>query len=143
MPDRLLYIHSLFVSYPKEVPSAQRIPYTAGAALDPDLLSRLARQVLNGQVQMVQMQNETMEDSLEADFRDGWATVYLVKEVHRYYEFLNHQFPHCQEPLSITGDGPTPKMHATRDLSLMAEILTHFARTGQPFPGCRWKESTH
>ena len=43
MPDRPLYIHSLFVSYPKEVPSAQRIPYTAGAALDPDLLSRLAR----------------------------------------------------------------------------------------------------
>ena len=138
-----LFIHSLFVSYAKSLPSAQRIPYTTGAALTGEVLSRLARQITDGWVTMVQMEDETSENSLVADFRDGWATVYVVREVEHYFELLNSEDPDGDELLNITGDGPTPKRHATRDLSLMSDIIAHFARTGRPFPGCRWEESVH
>ena len=40
MPDRPLYIHSLFVSYPKEVPSAQRIGTVEACSVGPRIRLR-------------------------------------------------------------------------------------------------------
>lgn len=138
-----LFAYSLFVSYPKEIPSAGRIPYTAGAALTSEVLSRLARHIRAGQVRAVQLDDETRENSLAADFRDGWATVYIVREEDRYFEIVNGEAPDDEEPLNITGDGPTPKKHATKDIPLVAEIIVHFAKTGEPLPGCLWEETVH
>lgn len=138
-----LFIHSMFVSYTRDTPSGERIPYTSGAALTPELLARLERQILSGQVRAVRLEDESGEDSMAADFREGWATVYLVKECHNYYELVNAESPDSDEPLDITGDGPTPKKHATRDIPLMAGIIAHFARTGEPLPACPWERTIH
>lgn len=138
-----LFIHSLFVSYGKDVPREERIPYTVGEKLTPEVLSRLAEHIRSGRAQSVQLEDETRENSLAADFREGWATVYIVKETENYFEFVNSGCPHDETPLNITGDGPTPKKHATDDLSLMAEIIVHFARTGSPLPACGWEHTIH
>lgn len=138
-----LFIHSLFVSYPTGTPREEKLPYTAGPALTPEVLSRLTDHILSGRACSVQMEDETSENALEADFRDGWATVYLVRDTHHYYEIINSDAPDDETPLNITGNGPTPKKHATRDIPLVAEAIAHFAKTGQPLPGCRWEESIH
>ena len=82
-------------------------------------------------------------EGLAADFREGWATIYIVKDTHHYYELLNRGSPDDETPLHITGDGPTPKKHATENIPLVAEAIVHFARTGQPLPACGWEESSH
>lgn len=138
-----LFIDSLFVAYPNGAPREEKIPYTAGPALTPEVLDRLSSQILSGRVRSVQMEDGTSENALEADFRDGWATVYIVRDASRYDELINSEAPDDEEPLDITGDGPTPKKHATQDMPLMAEIIGHFARTGEPLPRCRWEESIH
>ena len=137
------FIHSLFVSYGKEVPREERIPYTVGEKLTSEVLSRLAEHIRSGWAQSVQLEDETMENSLAADFREGWATIYIVKDTHHYYELLNRGFLDDETPLHITGDGPTPKKHATENIPLVAEAIVHFARTGQPLPACGWEESSH
>ena len=42
------FIHSLFVSYGKEVPREERIPYTVGEKLTSEVLSRLAEHIRSG-----------------------------------------------------------------------------------------------
>lgn len=138
-----LYADSLFVGYGRDIPREERIPYTSGAALTPEVLSRLIRHILIGRAQSVQMDDATGENALEADFRDGWATVYIVRNGSRYYELVNPEAPDDETPLSITGNGPTPKKHATEDIPLLAEIIDHFAKTGEPLPKCLWEESIH
>ena len=138
-----LFADTLFVSYRKDAPREGRIPYTSGAALTAEVLGRLEEQILAGRVRSVQMNDDTGTSSLEADFRDDWATVYIVREETRYYELVNREAPEDETPLSITGDGPTPKKHATRDLPLMAAIIGGFARNGAPLPDCLWEESIH
>ena len=69
------FIHSLFVSYGKKVPREERIPYTVGEKLTSEVLSRLAEHIRSGWAQSVQLEDETMENSLAADFREGWATI--------------------------------------------------------------------
>ena len=135
------FIHSLFVSYTRETPPGERLPYLQGEALTPPLLLRLVSQIDAGQVRSLQMNSETGEDSLEADFRDGWGTVYIVRDAEHYYELLSPEEPESEEPLNLTGDGPTPKKHATRDLALMGEIAAEFWRTGEPLGRCQWEES--
>lgn len=83
------------------------------------------------------------ENGLAADFQDGWATVYIVRECEHYFEFVNSRFPTSETPLTITGDGPTPKKHATEDMGLIAEILLHFAQTGEVYPDCAWEHTLH
>lgn len=138
-----LFIHSLFAAYQNGIPREEKIPYTAGPALTPEVLSRLVRDILAGRVTMVQLEDETGENSLEADFRDGWATVYIVRDTHHYCEFWNGEAPDDEEPLNITGDGPTPKKHATRNIPLIAEIIRCFAETGQPSEKALWERSVH
>ena len=137
------FAHSLFVSYRKDIPREEKIPYTAGGALTPEVLSRLVRQVLAGQVTSVQMDDESRENSLAADFREGWATVYIVRNCHDYYELVDPEAPDGEEPLNITGDGPTPRKYATDNIPLMAEVIACFARTGEPLPACTWEHTIH
>jgi len=138
-----LFADSLFVSYGKGAPPDGRIPYTQGAALTGEVIDRLTAQIQSGWVRSVQLGDETQETSLEADFRDGWATVYIVKDCEHYYEFVNGQFPTSETPLNITGDGPTPQKHATQDMGLTAEIVSRFARTGEVSPACMWEHTIH
>ena len=114
-----LFVDSLFVSYHQQVPSQERIPYNHGDALTQEILHRLAGQIRSGGVRSVQLDDETRENGLAADFQDGWATVYIVR------------------------DGPTPKKHATEDMGLIAEILLHFAQTGEVYPDCAWEHTLH
>lgn len=137
------FIHSMFVSYPSGTPSQERIPYTCGEKLTEKTVERLTAQILSGRVSFVQLENETQESSLVADFRDGWSTVYIVEECENYYEFVNDRFPDCETPLNITGDGPTPQKHATQDMELMSNIVSHFAKTGEVYPGCTWEHTIH
>ena len=124
------FLHSLFVRYTKETPAGERIPYLQDEALTPPVLLRLTGQIAAGQVTFIQMDNETREDS-------------LVKDVEQYYELINSQEPDSQEPLSITGNGPTPKRHATQDLDLLGEIAAEFWKTGKPWSGCQWEHTIH
>ena len=95
MADKL-FANSLFVSYNKDVPSNERIPYVQGEKLTQEITNRLTEQIISGLVHSVQLDDETRENSLVADFREGWATVYIVKECENYYEFVNNQFPTCE-----------------------------------------------
>ena len=137
------FAESLFVSYIKGIPSNERIPYLQGESLTQEIVNRLTDQILSGIVCSVQLDDETKENSLIADFREGWSTVYIVKECENYYEFVNDQFPTCETQLNITGDGPTPQKHATEDLQLMAEIIIHFMQTGMVYPDCTWEHTIH
>lgn len=139
--ERALFADSLFVSYVKGAPAGERIPYVCGEALTPEVLRRLTGQIRSGWVRAVQLDDTGRENSLAADFRDGWATVYIVKGCEDYFEFVNDQFPTCETPLAITGDGPTPQKHATQDMERMVEIITHFARTGETDPACTWEHT--
>lgn len=141
--DRKLFADSLFVSYGSGTPSAERIPYVCGTALTQEILQRLTTQIRSGCVRSVQLDDEERENSLIADFRSGWATVYIVKDVEHYYELVNDQFPNCGTQLTITGDGPTPQRHATQDMALMSEIIAHFAQTGGVYPACTWEHTVH
>lgn len=142
MMDKL-FADSLFVSYMNGVPAAERIPYVQGQALTQEIIDRLTDQILSGLVRSVQLDDETRENSLAADFRDGWSTVYIVKDCEHYFEFVNDQFPTCETPLNLTGDGPTPKKHATEDMQLMVKIISHFVQTGEVYPACSWKHTVH
>ncbi len=137
------FVHTLFVRYTKETPAGERLPYLQGEALTPPALLRLLGQIDAGQVTYVQMDSETGEDSLVMDIREGWGTVYLVKDTCHYYEIISPEEPESEEPLNLTGDGPTPKKHATRDLGLLGEIVAEFWKTGAPFGGCRWEHTIH
>lgn len=137
------FINSLFASYISGTPASERIPYTRGDKLTRELVERLTVQILSGQVSSIQLEDETQETSLVADFRDGWATVYIVKDCENYFEFVNSQFPTCETPLNITGDGPTPQKHATQDMQLMSSIISHFAETGEVYPDCMWEHTIH
>ena len=137
------FADSLFVSYINSTPSGERIPYVRGEALTQEIMDRLTGQILSGCVRSVQLDDETQENSLAADFRDGWSTVYIVKECENYYEFVNGQFSTCETKLNITGDGPTPKKHATEDMKLMSEIISHFAQTGEVYTACTWEHTIH
>lgn len=137
------FADSLFVSYIKGMPSNERIPYLQGESLTQEIINRLTDQILSGIVCSVQLDDETKENSLVADFREGWSTVYIVKECENYYEFVNDQFPTCETQLNITGDGPTPQKHATEDLQLMAESMIHFMQTGMVYPDCTWEHTIH
>lgn len=103
------FVDSMFVSYIKGIPSNERIPYLQGESLTQEIVNRLIDQILSGIVCSVQLDDETKENSLVADFREGWSTVYIVKECENYYEFVNDQFPTCETQLNITGDGPRKK----------------------------------
>ena len=137
------FADSLFVSYINGTPSDERIPYVRGEALTQEIIDRLTGQILSGCVRSVRLDDETQENSLVADFRDGWSTVYIVKECENYYEFVNGQFSTCETKLNITGDGPTPKKHATEDMKLMSEIISHFAQTGEVYTACIWEHTIH
>ena len=137
------FADSLFVSYINGTPSDERIPYVRGEALTQEIIDRLTGQILSGCVRSVQLDDETQENSLVADFRDGWSTVYIVKECENYFEFVNGQFSTCETKLNITGDGPTPKKHATEDMKLMSEIISHFAQTGEVYTACTWEHTIH
>ncbi len=89
------------------------------------------------------MDNETREDSLVMDIREGWGTVYIVKDVEHYYELISPEEPESEEPLNLTGNGPTPKKHATRDLDLLREAAAEFWKTGEPWGGCQWEHTIH
>lgn len=141
--DKHFFIHSMFVSYVNGTPSGERIPYVQGPALTQEVLDRLSAQILSGCVRSVQLDDESRENSLEADFRNGWATVYIVKDCENYFEFINRQCPDSETPLDITGNGPTPQKHATKDMPLMTQILSHFAETGEVFLSCAWEHSVH
>ncbi len=69
--DKQLFADSLFVSYLKDTPSSERIPYVEGAALTQEILERLLSQILSGCVRSVQFDDATGENSLVADFRNG------------------------------------------------------------------------
>ena len=142
MADRF-YANSLFVSYIKDVPSHERIPYIQREKLTQEIINRLTEQIISGLVHSVQLDDETRENSLVADFREGWATVYIVKECENYYEFINDRLPTCETQLNITGDGPTPKKHATEDMQLMTKIILHFVKTGMTYPNCIWEHTIH
>ena len=137
------FADSLFVSYINGTPSDERIPYVRGDALTQEIIDRLTGQIFSGCVRSVQLDDETQENSLVADFRDGWSTVYIVKECENYFEFVNGQFSTCETKLNITGDGPTPKKHATEDMKLMSEIISHFAQTGEVYTACTWEHTIH
>ena len=137
------FAYSLFVSYPGGTASEERIPYTCGDALTPEVIEHLTAQICSGRVRSVQLDDEGRENSLAADFRDGWATVYIVKEIEHYFEFVNHQFQAGETPLNITGDGPTPQKHATQDMELMSEIISRFAQTGEVSSACTWEHTVH
>ena len=141
--DNKLFADSLFVSYINGTPAQERIPYVQGEALTPQIITRLTEQMLSGSVRFIQLEDETQENSLVADLRDGWSTVYIVKETENYFEFVNDEFPTCETPLNITGNGPTPKKHATEDMQLMTKIVSCFAQTGAVFPGCSWEHTVH
>ena len=138
-----LFANSLFVSYINGIPSDRRIPYVRGETLTQEIINRLTDQILSGIVRSIQLDDETQENSLVADFREGWSTVYIVKECENYYEFVNDQFPTCETQLNITGDGPTPKKHATEDIQLMTDIILHFLQTGEVYPNCTWEHTIH
>ena len=69
------FADSLFVSYINGTPSDERIPYVRGDALTQEIMDRLTGQILSGCVRSVRLDDETQENSLAADFRDGWARV--------------------------------------------------------------------
>ena len=138
-----LFANSLFVSSINGIPSNERIPYVQGEALTLEITDRQTDQILSGIVRSIQLDDETQENSLVANFREGWSTVYIVKECENYYEFVNDQFPTCETQLNITGDGPTPKKHASDDRRLMAEIILHFLQTGEVYPNCTWEHTIH
>ncbi len=138
-----LFANSMFVSYVKGTPSNERIPYTQGAALTQEVINRLISQIHSGCVRSVQLDDETQETSLVANFQNGWSTVYIVKECENYFEFVNNQFPTSETKLNITGDGPTPQKHATEDKELMSNIISHFAQTGDVYPACTWEHTIH
>ena len=138
-----LFANSLFVSYINGIPSNERIPYVQGEALSQEITDRLTDQILSGIVRSIQLDDEMQENSLVANFREGWSTVYIVKDCENYYEFVNDQFPTCETQLNITGDGPTPKKHASDDMRLMAEIILHFLQTGEVYPNCTWEHTVH
>ena len=56
-----------------------------GEKLTSEVLSRLAEHIRSGWAQSVQLEDETMENSLAADFREGWATIYIVKDSMRFW----------------------------------------------------------
>ena len=138
-----LFANSLFVSYINGISSNERIPYVRGEALTQEIINRLTVQILSGIVRSIQLDDETQENSLVANFREGWSTVYIVKDCENYYEFVNDQFPTCETQLNITGDGPTPQKHASDDMRLMAEIILHFLQTGEVYPNCTWEHTIH
>ena len=138
-----LFAKSLFVSYINGIPSNERIPYVREEAFTQEIINRLTDQILSGIVRSIQLDDETQENSLVADFREGWSTVYIVKECENYYEFVNDQFPTCETQLNITGDAPTPKKHATEDVRLMIEIILSFLQTGMVYPNCTWEHTIH
>lgn len=74
------FANSLFVSYIKGIPSNERIPFLQGESLTQETVNRLTDQILSGIFCSVQLDDETKENSLVADFRKGWSTVYIVKE---------------------------------------------------------------
>lgn len=78
------FADALFVSYIKGIPSNERIPYLQGESLTQEIVNRLTDQILSGIVCSVQLDDETKENSLIADFREGWSTVYIVKECENY-----------------------------------------------------------
>ena len=138
-----LFANSLFVSYINGTPSDKRIPYVQGEVLTQEIMDRLTAQILSGIVRSVQIDDETQENSLVANFRDGWSTVYIVRDCENYYEFVNDQFLTCETQLNITGDGPTPKKHASDDMRLMTEIILHFLQTGEAYSNCTWEHTIH
>ena len=139
--DKQLFANSLFVSYINGTPSSERIPYVQGNALTQEILEHLLSQVSSGCVRMVQLDDVTQENSLVANFRNGWATVYIVKEAEDYYELLNEQYADCENLLDITGDGPTAQKHATEDMDLMVKIISDFAMDGELYPSCSWEQT--
>lgn len=141
--DKQLFAYSLFVSYVNGAPSSDRIPYVEGDALTQDILERLLSQIPSGLFRTVQFDDETGENSMVADFRNGWATVYIVKDIENYYELLNEQYSDGDTLLTITGDGPTPKKHATEDMELMANIISDFAVNGEIYPSCSWEHTVN
>ena len=72
------FADSLFVSYIKGIPSNERIPYLQRESVTQEIVNRLTDQILSGIVCSVQLDDETKENSLVADFREGWSTVYIV-----------------------------------------------------------------
>lgn len=138
-----LFADSLFVSYINGTPSSERIPYVSETALTQEILEQLLSQISSGCVRMVQLDDATGENSLVADFRNGWATVYIVKEAENYYELLNEQYADDETLLDITGNGPTAKKHATEEMALMEKIISRFAMNGELDPSCSWEHTVH
>lgn len=139
--DKQLFADSLFVSHVDGTPSSECIPYVEGTALTQEILKRLLSQVLSGCVRVVQLADITQENSSAANFLNGWATVYIVKEAENYYELLHEQYADGKTLLDITGDGPTAQKHATEDMTLMAKIISDFAMDGELYSSCLWEHT--
>ena len=83
------------------------------------------------------------DEYLELDTEDGWAVLsYSDDSARCYYCIYNpaHAGDDSYAPPELGGQTPVSKQHAIQDLSLAADCLGYFIKTGGFYPGADWAE---
>ncbi len=80
-------------------------------------------------------------EALELDMAEGWAALnYSNEDDTAYYSIYNPEQAGNTElaPPEVGGQSPIPMFHATDDLSLVADCVAYFIKTGKLYPGAYW-----
>ncbi|MDE7245662.1 MAG: hypothetical protein K2O18_17050 [Oscillospiraceae bacterium] len=106
-------------------------------------VKELIKAVKKGKIEMLYASLEPWgeDEYLEIDIADGWAVLnYSDSEADCDYCIYNPARAGDQSdaPPEIGGQSPVPKQHAIEDLSLAADCLGYFIKTGSLYPGAHW-----
>lgn len=118
-------------------------------AITQGVLDQLLKKIRSGAVSSFMLSldeyGEDGGDFLAGDIEKGWAALGLNAwdeegESHMYLP-VNDQYDGTElAPVEIGGQSPVCKRHALDDLSLAAECVLYFARTGELDPEIQWEE---
>lgn len=114
-----------------------------GLDITEDYLRKLLKKIRkgNGEMMYFSLCPFGEGEALELDMAEGWATLnYSNEDDSAYYSIYNpKQAGNMELALpEVGGQSPVPMVHATEDLSLVADCVAYFIKTGKLYPGAFW-----
>ncbi|MCI8946092.1 MAG: hypothetical protein HFI91_03385 [Lachnospiraceae bacterium] len=113
-----------------------------------DVVEKLVRLVRKGQIHSLCLALDVCgeENFFTMDIEDNWAApIYNIWNEDGEavcFQPVNDKYDSVEEdaPVEIGGQSPVPKRFALDDLSLAAECVLYFAKTGRLYPAVPWAE---
>lgn len=114
-----------------------------GLKITEKYVKSLMHSIRNGDIEVVyaSLQPWGEDEFLEIDIADSWATLnFSDSDLDYGYCIYNPDHAGDQEdaPPEVGGQSPVPKQHAIQNLSLAADCLGYFIKTGSIYPGAYW-----